>query len=149
MLPGVGCSKSARSPAPSPPLYVPPTDPQPTYLTEPDRTSRSLSLSCRDALRPRRNTRDRFSRFYPRDDFTGSTCVLCVKKRSGVSSTPPPICWVRSAPLLKSHEPSIRRMTTHESLMFERMTAVATAGLLAGPARASTHATHTRADSHI
>ncbi|KAG8014642.1 hypothetical protein GBF38_003222 [Nibea albiflora] len=73
----IGQESSAKSTALRP-TYRPATD-------LPDRTGPdlALSLSCRDALRPRRNTRDRFSRFYPRDDFTGSTCVLCVKNVKG------------------------------------------------------------------
>lgn len=74
--------------------------------TDHHRLTGPRSRSVRMLPRPRRITRDRFHRFYPRDDFTGFACVPCVKT---VELERPPLCWVKSAPL-KSHEPSIRSM---------------------------------------
>lgn len=75
------------------------TDYRPT-----DRTSLSVGML---SDRARRNTRDRFHRFYQRDDFTGSTCVPCVKT---VELERPPVCRVKPAQL-KSHESPVREIT--------------------------------------
>lgn len=144
MLPGVGCSDAARSPA-HVPLYLP----APRGATDPHQTTdrptgpRSLP-GCSPAAQE--HTRDRFHRFYPRDDFTGSTCVPCVKT---VELERPPICWVKSAPPLKSHEPSNRRINHARVADAQRVTAVAAAVLdQLAPAPARTH-TQTHTLSHI
>lgn len=100
MLPGMGCSDSAKESSASPsaaPLHAKAfRGPTPTTDRQ-DRTSLSVGML---SDRARRNTRDRFHRFYQRDDFTGSTCVPCVKT---VELERPPICRVKPAQL-KSHE---------------------------------------------
>lgn len=86
MLPGVGCSGSARSPA-QVPLYLPSR--RCHRLAPTDWTSVGM-------LSGRAGTLATDSTDSIRDDFTGSTCVKTVELER------PPICRVKSAPL-KSH----------------------------------------------
>ncbi|CAK6971769.1 hypothetical protein GBF38_003222 [Scomber scombrus] len=103
MLPGLGCSDSAGSPAQVPLCLHTLRCCRPAQTTTPTTNSRPDVTRALSGCSP--VTRDRFHRFYPRDDFTGSTCVRAVRENGGARAPSSMLGQIRTTEISRALNP--------------------------------------------